>query len=179
MPWSPDTWGPPFWKTIHITALYIDYLYIQNPKDALMKWNKFLEGITHALPCSQCEHHFLTFQKKHIPPTSSQGPDDPQFLKWTIRAHNDVRKRNNKVTPAIHDVVNAYLDGRVYKDMGHPHDVSLSKTTSLVSCYDLEQKVLGWKVGFGVVCFVMIILIIVGLIAVCKTNKHKTRQGQK
>lgn len=176
MPWSPDTWGPPFWKTIHITALYIDYLYLQKPQEALRRWNKFLDGITHALPCSQCEHHFLKFQKQHKPPTSSQGPDDPQFLKWTIRAHNDVRKRNNKITPDIREVVNAYLDGRVYKDMVHPHDVSLNKTTSLDACDGFERKILGWQIGFGIVCFVMVVLLVVGFIAICKANKHRTRR---
>lgn len=171
MVWSPDKWGPPFWKAIHITALYIDYLYLQKPQEALMRWKKFLDGITHGLPCGQCEHHFVKYQKSHQPPTSSRGADDPQFLKWTIMAHNDVRKRNNKPTPSVEEVVNAYLGGQIYT-MSPKRQVSLTQTMSVDPCYNTEQQLLGWQIGFGIVCFVMVVLLIIGLVAVCKAKKH-------
>ena len=96
MPWTPGTWGPPFWKTIHITALYIDYLFMSKPQEALQRWDKFLHGITNGLPCIQCETHFRSYQKEQPPPRSSQGFENPQFLRWTIQAHNDVRAETTK-----------------------------------------------------------------------------------
>ena len=180
MVWSPDKWGPPFWKTIHITALYIDYLYLQKPHEALMRWKKFLDGITHALPCGQCEQHFLSFIQKNSPPTSSKGADDPAFLKWTIMAHNDVRRRNNKTTPSEEEVVNAYLGGQIYTTLPK-HDVSLTKNTQFDSnvCDQVEKKLLGWQIGFGVVCFVMVVLLIIGLVAVSKANKYTPKTREK
>lgn len=86
-------------------------------------------------------------------------------------AHNDVRKRNNKPTPSVEEVVNAYLGGQIYT-MSHKHQVSLTQTMSVDPCYNTEQQLLGWQIGFGIVCFVMVVLLIIGLVAVCKAKKH-------
>jgi hypothetical protein len=173
MPWTPGTWGPPFWKTIHITALYIDYLFTSNPQEALQRWDKFLHGITNGLPCIQCETHFRSYQKEHPPPRSSQGFDNPQFLRWTIQAHNDVRARNNKIMPKEEDVVKAYLDGRVFQMSSSPHNMLLTKTLSFDACTQLEDQLIGWKIGFGIACFVACVFIIALFLFMNKRSKKK------
>lgn len=175
MPWTPGTWGPPFWKTIHIVALYIDYLFMSKPQEALQRWDHFLRGINHGLPCIQCETHFRSYQKEHPPPRSSQGFDNPQFLRWTIRAHNDVRARNNKIMPKEEDVVKAYLDGRVFEMAPSPHDVSLTKTVSFDACTQLEDQLIGWKIGFGIACFVACVFIIALFLFMNKRSKKTQR----
>ena len=154
--WSPTIWGPHYWSTIHIAALYFDYLYTQNPDDAKTRWRSFLHGITSAVPCAKCEFHFKKFQDDHPPPMESGGMQDPHFLKWTIECHNKVRERTNKFVPKVSDVVQAYQDGRVYQA---PSDtVNQTQTRYMIS--PLKSQVIGWQVGFGAACFVILVLCI-------------------
>ena len=53
-------WGPPIWKTIHILASTL------KPENAA-EFKKFLEALTHLLPCEKCKHN-LKEKLKSYPP---------------------------------------------------------------------------------------------------------------
>ena len=169
MAFRPDEWGPPFWKVIHIVAYYLDHVYLNNPEEAKRKWINFLSGITPVVPCANCEFHFTKFQKHHPPPMSSRGKEDPQFLKWTIEAHNKVRSRNHKFVPKVEDVVRAYREGHVYE---FPDGVSLIKSMALDPCVALKSQIAGWQVGFGVACTAMIVLMVIVVVHIRKRTKR-------
>lgn len=150
MTFDPGTWGPPFWKVIHLVAYYLDHLHTQNPKEAQSRWKKFIDGITAGLPCSKCESHFRNFQSSL--PTKST---DLSFLKWTIAAHNAVRKRNRKPEAPESDVIRAYDDGYFYNQDSKGPSVSLT----------------GWQIGFVLVCVVLLVCIVSFSLALCKRRK--------
>ncbi len=173
MTFSPDVWGPAFWKVIHIVAYYLDHLYLTDPEEAKRKWSNFLKGITFVVPCKKCESHFTKFQKDHPPPMSSRGKEDPQFLKWTVNAHNAVRLRNNKFAPKVEDVVQAYREGHVYE---LPQGVSLHKSMTsmtLDSCYVLKSQITGWQVGFGLACGIVFVLFVILMVQLRKRHRKK------
>lgn len=168
--WSPAKWGPPFWHVIHIAALYIDFLFTKDAQDAKRRWVKFLDGITHVVPCSNCEFHFTKFQETHPPPMASGGMANPQCLRWTIQAHNAVRHRNHKAQADEDQVVQAYVNGQIF---ALPSDVHLhqakSKATVLIN--PLASKLIGWQVGFALACVALVVVVIVLL----KKKRHPQR----
>jgi apolipoprotein N-acyltransferase len=169
--WEPAKWGGPFWTVIHISALYFDVLYTRNPEDAKRRWAAFLAGITQAVPCGACESHFVKFQAHHPPPTSSRGFDDPQFLKWTVNAHNKVRERTHKSVPKVDDVVRAYVDGRVYRSPDDPYDpITLSNSTAPHYAIYYARW---WKIAFAIAC-TLLVAMVVG-VAVMRARRRRDR----
>lgn len=169
MTYGPETWGPSFWKVIHIVAFYLDHLYMNKPAEALERWQTFLKGITMGIPCTDCESHFRTFQAKNPPPTSSNGPSEPSFLKWTSEAHNKVRERNGKFVPSVDDVVKAYQAGSPYELSSN---VLLKTNMTFDVCGPFKSKLIGWQVGFGIACFVVLVLLIVSIRVIQKPKKR-------
>jgi len=88
---SPNIWGPPFWLSIHITAL----AYSKNPSYAEKKAAKeFFESLQFILPCPICREHLKEHLKKYpITPHLDRRED---LFKWTIMLHNEVNKSLNK-----------------------------------------------------------------------------------
>lgn len=87
----PQVWGPPFWFTIHITAL----AYPQKPTYAEKKAAKeFFESLPFLLPCSICKTHLKTHLRKHpITPYLDRRDD---LFKYTVMLHNEVNISLNK-----------------------------------------------------------------------------------
>jgi hypothetical protein len=87
----PSVWGPPFWLTIHITAL----AYAKKPSYAEKKAAKeFFESLQFILPCPICREHLKDhLQKFPITPHLDRRED---LFKWTVMLHNEVNKSLNK-----------------------------------------------------------------------------------
>lgn len=170
MPFTPDVWGPAFWTVIHIVAYYLDHLYVNNPEETKRKWTNFLNSITDVVPCSKCEFHFKKFQKDNPVPMQSNGRSNPQFLIWTVKAHNAVRSRNGKFVPDAQDVVKAYQDGHLYE---LPSNVSLTKSMSFDPCHTVQSQLVSWKIGFGIACMTCVVILIVFFIYIKKNKKRK------
>ena len=90
---SPSIWGPPFWLSIHITAL----AYSKTPSYAEKKAAKeFFESLQFILPCPICREHLKEHLKKFpITPHLDRRED---LFKWTIMLHNEVNMSLNKPT---------------------------------------------------------------------------------
>ena len=89
----PETWGPFFWHTIHITALG----YPSNPSYAHKKAAKeFFESLKILIPCPICRDHYSEhFEKYPITPHLDRRTD---LFKWTVLLHNEVNKMLGKRT---------------------------------------------------------------------------------
>ena len=164
MVWNPENWGPRFWDVIHIVALFLDFMYTRQPEQAVKRWKNFIQGITGGIPCGQCEHHFLQYQKDHPIPTQSNGSSDPSFLKWTIRAHNNVRERNGKKLADEQDVVDAYIGGNPYRQ---------TPSVGLVGVVEDQPKwfarpIVWWQISF--VC-----ALVLAIVFCCLFVKQKNR----
>jgi hypothetical protein len=85
---GPDTWGPPFWEYIHVAAFHAD---AQRKSKASIA--HILDGFQESIPCASCEDHFDEFRNEDKLDTTN---NDFPVLRWTVRAHNNVNKRNNK-----------------------------------------------------------------------------------
>lgn len=89
----PNVWGPPFWFTIHVTAL----AYPKNPSYADKKAAKeFYESLQFLLPCPVCREHLKVHLVKYpITPHLDRRED---LFKWTVMLHNEVNVSLNKAT---------------------------------------------------------------------------------
>ena len=87
----PETWGPFFWHTIHITALG----YPVEPSHAHKKSAKeFFESLKFLIPCPICKEHYVTHLNKY--PLTPHLDRRSDLFKWTILLHNEVNKAIGK-----------------------------------------------------------------------------------
>lgn len=103
----PETWGPFFWHTIHITALG----YPSDPSYAHKKAAKeFYESLKILIPCPICRDHYEEHLSKYpITPHLDRRSD---LFRWTILLHNEVNKMLEK---------RAFTEGEIitnYKRLG-------------------------------------------------------------
>ena len=109
---GPETWGPALWEYLHLAAFHAD---AQRKPQAIV--DRILDGFHASIPCPSCSDHFDDFRSDNkldttlsthfgsrnttstTTPTSTtsitQRQDFPT-LRWTVKAHNNVNKRNNK-----------------------------------------------------------------------------------
>jgi len=87
----PETWGPFFWHTFHITALG----YPSDPSYAHKKAAKeFFESLKFLIPCPICRDHYEQHLAKYpITPHLDRRSD---LFKWTVLLHNEVNKMLEK-----------------------------------------------------------------------------------
>ncbi len=89
---TPDQWGPPGWKFIHIVA----FAYPLNPtQEEKNNYKAFFTLIGDILPCHLCSEHY----KKNLilhPLTDTILENKINLTLWTIDMHNEVNKINNK-----------------------------------------------------------------------------------
>lgn len=114
MPITPDHWGGPKWLGIHVSCHYIDAVfYADLEKQAQL--HLWLKSSAEVLPCGMCEGHFKEFQATDpIPGVKVYGKNEAPYLRWSVRAHNSVRLRQNKPLAVEDDVVAAYQSGVMY-----------------------------------------------------------------
>jgi hypothetical protein len=94
MSFTPDKWGPPAWKTIHVFAM----AYPTNPNlTDKQNYKKFFYSLGNVIPCSICREHYLN-HLENIPITDDVLSSRLKLLYWTIDLHNAVNKLNGKPT---------------------------------------------------------------------------------
>lgn len=81
---KPETWGPPFWNTIHFVALG----YPESPSEEDKKnMHIFLDSIKHILPCLGCRKGYDSLMKKTYEKNSVLKNRDSLF-QWTVLIHS-------------------------------------------------------------------------------------------
>ena len=105
-------WGPPIWKTIHILASTL------KPENA-SEFKRFLETLTHLLPCERCKHN-LKEKLALIPPDIYLFNNDDAFF-YTYILHDMVNESINKNDPT------ANKNSPVFDDIKAEYYKGLSK----------------------------------------------------
>jgi len=102
-------WGPPIWKTIHILASTL------RPENA-SEFKKFLETLTHLLPCEKCKRN-LKEKLKNFPIDAYLFNNDDAFF-YTYVLHdmvntsiNKADKKQPKESPSFDEIKNFYFKG--------------------------------------------------------------------
>lgn len=114
MPITPVDWGGFKWMSIHVTCYYIDILYGKD-LGRQQKLHDWINLSAYMLPCGICEHHFLDFTRDNsLPEVQEYEPGETPYLRWSIRAHNAVRKRQRKTLADEDLVVLTYKSGKIY-----------------------------------------------------------------
>ena len=86
---SPIFWGRQAWHFIHFVAL--NYPEQPSKRDKQL-YLDFLYALPHVLPCPICGSHFMDFMVANEPQLGSRD----EFFRWSVDAHNEVNKRNDK-----------------------------------------------------------------------------------
>lgn len=92
---NPKIWGPPFWKSLHLSATH----YPENPTLIVkhhMK-NRIL-AIPYEIPCNKCRIHALHFIEKHMDYLDQIVSNKHSLGKFYVDFHNQVNQRYNKPT---------------------------------------------------------------------------------
>ena len=102
---GPDTWGPVFWEFLHVAAGHAD---LQRKPQAVV--DRIVDGFHASIPCPSCDDHFDDFRDENKldvgplvsnptsnPSNQSEKTKDFPMLRWTVKAHNNVNKRNGKL----------------------------------------------------------------------------------
>lgn len=114
MPITPNDWGGCKWLSIHITCYYVDIVFGRN-LDRQTQLHAWLKLSAPMLPCGVCEHHFDKFIKDNpLPEVKAYEPGETPYLRWSIRAHNNVRSRQHKPLADEDLVVLSYKSGKMY-----------------------------------------------------------------
>lgn len=100
----PESWGPFFWHTIHITALG----YPAKPTHAHKKAAKeFYESLKLLIPCPICRDHYNTHLEKY--PLTPHLDTRADLFRWTILLHNEVSKTLGKPPFTESQVIEYYM----------------------------------------------------------------------
>lgn len=101
---EPRVWGPPFWSTVHYTALG----YPMEPsEDEVHAYGTFFSTIGRVLPCALCRGNF----QKHV----YNLPLEPHLLNtdtlfaWTVALHNAVNRDSGKPELSVQEARDFYL----------------------------------------------------------------------
>lgn len=90
---NPEIWGPPFWFSLHISALH----YPENPSDIVKERikNRIL-AIPYELPCSSCRPHASSFVENSRNKLDEIVKNRENLFKFYVDFHNSVNQRKNK-----------------------------------------------------------------------------------
>jgi hypothetical protein len=90
---NPEIWGPPFWFSLHISALH----YPENPSKIVKERikNRIL-AIPYELPCSSCRPHASSFVENHRHRLDHIVENNENLFKFYVDFHNSVSQRKNK-----------------------------------------------------------------------------------
>lgn len=114
MPITPVDWGGCKWLGIHVTCYYVDVIFGRNLQRQQML-HDWIRLSAHMLPCGICENHFLKFQDANpLPDIQEYEAGETPYLRWSVRAHNEVRQRQHKPTVDEDLVVLTYKSGKIF-----------------------------------------------------------------
>ena len=101
---SPDVWGPPMWRFLHLAAL--GYPEEAAPEDA-ERYARFFEALGGVLPCPSCAANYQTHLAQ-LPVRPFLGGRDALF-DWTVRLHNMVNAESGKSPVTVEQARDAFL----------------------------------------------------------------------
>mgnify|MGYP000468542722 CR=1 FL=1 len=153
MPITPIHWGEFKWLSMHVTCYYIDTVFGRNleRQRTLHGW---LQSSAEMLPCGECEHHFKSYLTSHPLPAVQVYPrGETPYLRWSIRAHNSVRRRQRKPLADEETVIATYKSGQIYGGKKSPSSPMTSTPTSLSADPSAAEDLVGS--GYKIATYVL------------------------
>lgn len=98
---SPEIFGPPMWRTIHILCYAAPEVLTPKKRE---KYMTFFLLLAEFLPCDECREHFLTLITKQVPLEAAMQSGTSLF-RWSYEAHKNVNTRLGKSTPSFETVL--------------------------------------------------------------------------
>lgn len=88
--YSPATWGPTFWKLLHITGLQYDGL--DHSLARKTAYRSYMLALRNIIPCDKCAEHYTNSVLSNIESALSNH----QLFEWTIDLHNQINRKTGK-----------------------------------------------------------------------------------
>lgn len=104
---DPKIFGPGTWIVLHVLAIVCDES--ATPEDN-KSYCQVAYRIIHALPCSKCRKHAVTYMDAHVIPKSKA---EGSIFEWTVAFHNAVNKKLKKPLMALEDARAIYSNTEV------------------------------------------------------------------
>lgn len=90
---DPKIWGPPFWFTLHVSAVH----YPENPSQIVReRMKQRILAIPYELPCSTCRPHALAFLDLYKNELDRVVSNKHELGKFYTEFHNQVNERYGK-----------------------------------------------------------------------------------
>lgn len=103
---TPDVWGGPFWRTIHVVAMG----YPSNPSAEVKKqYEHFFKSLETVIPCAICAHGYAAIVKDNPVGQAMGNPED--LYNWTVLVHNKVSEKLGKPPMTPEFVRRVYMFG--------------------------------------------------------------------
>lgn len=101
---TPDVWGGPMWRTIHVVALG----YPRNPSDQVRAaYREFYNSLKTVIPCITCRQGYINIVDDN-PVEPALGTTEDLF-NWTVVVHNKVNEKLGKMPMTPEFVRTTYL----------------------------------------------------------------------
>jgi hypothetical protein len=103
-----DTWGPTFWKLLHLTATRMGSDNAMVDDDAVNNMMWMVNYLHEILPCKECQGHAKAYVFEHkFKPRGLYGSDLRAYVEtYLMNFHNAVRTRKGQ--PVIIKTIDAY-----------------------------------------------------------------------
>nr|WRJ69792.1 Erv1/Alr family protein [Oceanusvirus sp.] len=105
-PVTPQVWGEPMWRMIHIVAMG----YPVNPKpEHRQAYKDFYMSLKTVLPCTKCASGYANIVNRHPIDDALRGPWD--LFTWTVVVHNEVARKLGHPDMSPEYVKSVYIFG--------------------------------------------------------------------
>lgn len=88
---TPDIWGEPMWRAIHVVALGLPHEADRATKDAYVAFYESLKTVIPCIQCSQGYTRIVASLKPSIAEAVDAGSD--ALFAWTVDVHNKVAEK--------------------------------------------------------------------------------------
>eukprot|EP00873_Tetraselmis_striata_P033967 jgi/Tetstr1/454231/TSEL_041150.t1 len=103
---TPDVWGGPMWRTIHVVALG----YPRNaPLQVREAYKAFYDSLRAVIPCAECRRGYIAIADA-LPVEAALGNREDLF-NWTVNVHNKVNEKLNRPPMTADYVRDVYIHG--------------------------------------------------------------------
>jgi len=90
---DPKIWGPPFWFSLHVSAVY----YPENPSQIVRdRMKQRIMAIPYEVPCGTCRPHASSFIESYREKLDQVVSNKHELGKFYVDFHNNVNRRYNK-----------------------------------------------------------------------------------
>lgn len=127
MGWPP-MWGYYFWFYIHASAFSLKDQGALTEEDS-RQIKIFFDCLCYLLPCPACRYHCIAYTGKDLPDFKS----GEQYWQYTVRFHNDVNLRNEKVCFTVEEAVESLRSNA--SDYGLQLDADHTFENTFISIY--------------------------------------------